>query len=589
MKNTLYLSVLLFLTLMIVQCKSTDNSTDTVLYDLFEEEKEFKEKDVTSLNAYDGTNDFPDISPEAQNRRAVFYKNILSKLEKINLSSLSINDKISYDLFKYAIEDKIARIGFEDYLMPINAEGGFYTYFGSIDRGMLFEKKSDYDQYLAKLSGFRRYTEAHIELMRLGIEKGITQPQVIMQKYTALIKPFLVDDPTVTTFYRPFNKMPNTISADSQSILITQAQQIIQDSVLATYQIFNKFMAEEYVPNCKTSLGASTLPNGKAYYEQRVKYYTTLPMSSDEIFELGEKEVARIRADMEAVIEEVGFKGDFAAFLAFLRTDPQFYAKTPKELLMHASYLAKKIDGKLPKYFNTLPSLPYGVEPVPAVIAPNYTAGRYSGGSWERHKAGNYWVNTYKLESRPLYVLPALTLHEAVPGHHLQISLANELKDLPDFRRNTYLSAFGEGWGLYSEYLGIEAGMYTTPYERFGRMTYEMWRACRLVVDVGIHAKGWTREQAVDFLASNTALSIHEVNTEIDRYIGWPAQALSYKIGELKIRELRQKAEKVLGNDFDIRTFHDELLKNGSVPLFVLEEIIDDYIERLQKNEGNEN
>lgn len=584
MKNILILLLLIFTTLTFYQCEQGDGKNKK-LHQLFEEEQEFREAQSTSLNDYDGENEFPDISPAAQNRRADFYKNILSKLEKINASKLSTSDKISYDLFKYILEDRIARHSFEDYLMPINAEGGFYTYFGGINRGMLFEKKDDYEVYLARLRGFRRYTEAQIELMRLGIEKGLTQPKVIMEKYKALIEPFLVEDPTKTTFFKPFENMPTTISVDSQSILITQAKQIIQDSVLATYQIFDKFMSEEYVPNCRTELGATSLPNGKAYYEQRVKYYATLPMTSDEIFELGQKEVARIRADMEAVIEEVEFKGDFAAFLKFLRTDPQFYAKTPKELLMHASYLSKRIDGKLPEYFNTLPSLPYGVEPVPAVIAPNYTAGRYSGGSWARHKAGNYWVNTYKLQSRPLYALPALTLHEAVPGHHLQISLANELNDLPRFRRNSYLSAFGEGWGLYSEYLGIEAGMYTTPYDNFGRMTYEMWRACRLVVDVGIHAKGWTRDQAVEFLASNTALSLHEVNTEIDRYIGWPAQALSYKIGELKIRELRKKAEKALGEDFDIRIFHDELLKNGSVPLFVLEEIVDDYIEQSKSGE----
>ena len=579
------IKIILFLVLILIvvsSCKKTESlngaSKNAKLHGLFEEEKEFNELQITSLYQYDGTNAFPDISPIAQQKRADFYKKMLEKLSKIDAKKLSTSDKISYDLFKFLLEDKIARIGFEDYLMPINAEGGFYTYFGSIDRGMLFEKKEDYDKYLAKLGGFKRFTEAHMELMRLGIKKGMTQPKVIMEKYKALIAPYMLEDPTQTTFYRPFKKFPASIETDTQSILIEQAKQIIQDSVLVTYKMFDKFMAEEYVPNCKTDLGATSLPNGKEYYEQRVQFYTTLPMSSDEIFELGKKEVARIRADMEGVIKEVEFKGDFSEFLTFLRTSPQFYAKTPKELLMHGSYLAKKMDGKLPQYFNTLPSLPYGVEPVPAEIAPNYTAGRYSGGSWKNHKAGNYWLNTYKLESRPLYVLPALTLHEAVPGHHLQISLANELTDLPEFRRNTYLSCFGEGWGLYSEYLGIEAGMYTTPYEHFGRMTYEMWRACRLVVDVGIHAKGWTREQAVEFLASNTALSLHEVNTEIDRYIGWAAQALSYKIGELKIRELRKKAEKELGDKFDIRTFHDALLKNSSVPLFVLEEIVEAHI-----------
>ena len=304
-------------------------------------------------------------------------------------------------------------------------------------------------------------------------------------------------------------------------------------------------------------------------------------MTADEIFKTGEKEVARIRAQMEAVIKEVNFEGDFAEFLHFLRTDSQFYAKSPRGLLMEASFIAKKADGRLPRVFNKMPRLPYGVAPVPDAIAPKYTGGRYSPGSAADHRAGFYWVNTYKLESRPLYVLPALTLHEAVPGHHLQIALAEELENVPDFRKNTYLSCYGEGWALYCEWLGQELGMYDTPYEEFGRLTYEMWRACRLVVDVGIHSKGWTRDEAANFMASNTALSLHEVNTEIDRYIGWPGQALSYKIGELKIRELRKRAEEKLGDKFDIRAFHDVILSCGSVPLFILEDLVNEYIESV--------
>jgi len=563
-------------------CHSPNNKKESYsnLQVIFEEEELFSEAEITSLNEYDGANQFPDISPEAQQRRAKFSQDLLKKLEAIDVSNLSKSDQISYAIFKYQLEDRVARIGFEDYLMPINAEGGFYTYFGSIDKSMLFEKEEDYQQFLAKLGGFKRHTEDYMKLMRLGIQKGITQPKVIMEKYKALIAPFLEKDPIKTTFFRPFTKFPSSISKQKQQELIAKGKQIIQDSVLTTYRNFARFMADEYVPNCRTELGATSLPNGKAYYEQRVNYFTTLPITMDSIFALGEQEVSRIRADMEGIIKEVDFKGSFADFLTFLRTDPQFYAQTPRELLKEASYLSKKIDGKLPEYFNKLPSLPYGVQPVPAEIAPNYTAGRYSGGSWESHRAGNYWVNTFKLESRPLYALPALTLHEAVPGHHLQISLANEMTDLPEFRKNIYFSSYGEGWGLYSEYLGIEANMYETPYDEFGRMTYEMWRACRLVVDVGLHAKGWTRTQAVDFLASNTALSLHEVNTEIDRYIGWPAQALSYKIGELTIRSLRKKAEERLGDKFDIRAFHDALLENGSVPLFVLEEVIEDFIQK---------
>jgi len=285
---------------------------------------------------------------------------------------------------------------------------------------------------------------------------------------------------------------------------------------------------------------------------------------------------------MEEIIQEVEFNGNFADFLNFLRTDPQFYCDTPKCMLKEAAYLSKRIDGLLPNAFKKLPRLPYGVQPVPDAIAPKYTGGRYIPGSAANFKAGNYWVNTYDLKSRPLYVLPALTLHEAVPGHHLQISLAAEIKDLPKFRQHTYLSCYGEGWALYCEYLGEELGMYSTPYERFGRLTYEMWRACRLVVDTGIHSKGWSREKALNYLVSNTALSLHECNTEIDRYIGWPGQALSYKIGELKIKELRKRAEDKLGEKFDLRAFHDLILSQGSVPLFILEDMVNDWIGKLK-------
>ena len=323
------------------------------------------------------------------------------------------------------------------------------------------------------------------------------------------------------------------------------------------------------------------LTDGKSYYEDRVRYYTTLSITPDSIHLIGLEEVARIKKSMFEIIKETKFEGTFEDFLNFLRTDEQFYAKTPQELLNYAAWLSKKAEGQLPKLFNKWYSLPFTVSPVPDDIAPTYTAGRYAGGSWKQKRAGEYWVNTYKLESRTLYTLPSLTLHEAVPGHHLQNALASEITGIPTFRNNYYISAFGEGWGLYSEFLGEEMGMYTTPYERFGRYTYEMWRACRLVVDTGIHYKGWSREKAFNYMKSNTALSLHEVNTEIDRYIGWPGQAVSYKIGELKIKSLRRVAEEKLGDNFDIREFHFHILKNGSVPLSVIEEEIETYIESI--------
>jgi uncharacterized protein (DUF885 family) len=360
--------------------------------------------------------------------------------------------------------------------------------------------------------------------------------------------------------------------------LRTAGRAAVMEGAVVGYREFLDFFRNEYLPHARTTLGASELPNGRAYYKQQIREFTTLDLTPEEIHKIGLSEVARISAEMNAVIKETGFQGDFPAFLVFLRTDPRFYAKTPEELLSRASRIAKRIDGKLPSLFKTLPRLPYTVEPVPADIAPKYTSGRYVGPAQGSTQPGIYWVNTYMLESRPLYNLEALTLHEAVPGHHLQISLSRELGDLPNFRRFSYISAFGEGWGLYCEWLGVEAGIYQDPYANFGRLTYEMWRACRLVVDTGMHALGWSRERAMDYMAANTALSLHEVRTETDRYISWPGQALAYKMGELKIRELRRQAESELGPRFDERAFHDAILANGPVPLPVLEEQIRDFI-----------
>jgi len=361
------------------------------------------------------------------------------------------------------------------------------------------------------------------------------------------------------------------------------ARKTIETSIVPSYRKLAAFLTDEYIPGARDELSASALPNGKEYYAQRIKHFTTLDLTAREIHQIGLDEVARIRGEMQDVIEEVGFAGSFAEFLTFLRTDPRFYPKTAEELLREAAYISKKMDGKLPALFKTLPRQPYTVEAVPDSIAPKYTAGRYVPGRAGGTQPGRYWVNTYALETRPLYNLEALSLHEAVPGHHLQGALNSELEDLPGFRRYSYLSAFGEGWGLYSEWLGIEAGFYTDPYSNFGRLTYEMWRACRLVVDTGVHAFGWSRQQVVDYLATHTALSLHEISTETDRYISWPAQALAYKIGELKIKELRRRAEAALGDQFDVREFHDAVLLSGSIPLRVLEQKIDRFIEQ-QRN-----
>ncbi len=497
------------------------------------------------------------------------YTQLIAALHALNNDKLSTEELINKELMMLEMENELNDIQFESYLLPLNSEGGFLAGIVYSIQYANTNTREEKDTYIRKLKALPDYLLRHKELLKSGISKSKTSPAVITLRCIDLIKPYNEINPEDNVFVHP--------CGDNDS-LISVVKAIVKDQITPAYKSFSEFLINEYLPASPSTPGISGLEGGKLYYENKTKYFTTLNMSPEEVFDIGQSEVTRIKKDMLDVMAEAGYKGSFEEFIAFLRTDPQFYAKTPRELLYRATWLSKKIEGKLPQYFNTLPRMPFTVEEVPAAIAPNYTGGRYSEGSYSTGKPGAYWVNTFKLESRPLYVLPALTLHEAVPGHHLQIMLSKELKNVPKFRENLYISAFGEGWGLYSEYLGIETGMYETPYENFGRLTYEMWRACRLVVDVGLHYKGWTRDQAVAFMAGNTALSLHEVNTEIDRYIGWPAQAVSYKIGEIRIRELRKKAENELGDQFDIKAFHDLVLSKGSIKLSTLERIVDEWI-----------
>jgi uncharacterized protein (DUF885 family) len=425
--------------------------------------------------------------------------------------------------------------------------------------------------YTAKLDDVPRYFDQQIANMRAGLARGFTVPRAVLDGRDVSIASYAeVKSPEESEFYAPYKKLPSNIAADEQEKLRADGARAIREHVIPAYAKLLTFFRDEYLPHARKTLAAEALPDGKAYYRQQIREYTTLDLDPEAIHEIGLKEVARIDADMQSTMKETGFKGDFPAFLKFLRTDPQFYAKTPDELLMRASWIAKQVDGKLSQYFGLLPRGRFGIDPVPPAIAPFWTAGRGS--------AHTYWVNTYDLPSRPLYNLAALTLHESAPGHALQGELAEEQKDQPEFRSKNYISAYGEGWALYCEKLGKEMGIYRTPYEEFGRETYEMWRAARLVIDTGIHHKGWTREQAIKYLADHTALSEHEVETEVDRYISWPGQALSYKLGEMKILELRAKAEKALGPKFDLKAFHDAVLAEGSVPLPVLEQRIDAFI-----------
>jgi uncharacterized protein (DUF885 family) len=522
----------------------------------------------------------PDPSPAAIAKVDAQDAAFLARLRRIDRAALSPADRLNHDLLRFVLEHRVELAPYRAWRTPMLSDDGFHVGVMRMGDGVPMKSVKDYENYVARLRAIPAYFAQNVANMRLGIREGFTLPSEILPGIRAVIDGQQWTNAEETPFWAPFATMNAAVSADEQSRLRTTAKAAIEVGVIPAYRELRTFFVDEYMPAARTTVGASALPDGANYYAALVRYFTNLEVTPAQVHELGLREVARIRGEMDAVMKQVGFQGDFAAFLQFLRTDPQFYAKTPEQLLQYAAWLAKTIDGKLPGYFGKLPRQPYSVEPVPAELAPNYTGGRYSGAPIGGLRGGQYWVNTYALDKRPFYTLPALTLHEAVPGHHLQGALAQELQNVPPFRLNLYPHAFGEGWGLYSEKLGKEMGIYRTPYDEFGRLTYEMWRACRLVVDTGIHSMGWTRQQARDYLAQNTALSLLEVQTEIDRYIAWPGQALAYKMGELKILELRAKATRELGPRFDLREFHDAVLANGGIPLPVLERQIDEYIAR---------
>ncbi len=515
-------------------------------------------------------------------KEADFAKEKIAQLNTIDAHQLKETDHISLELLKFKLQETVDQYKFESYLNPLLSDSGFHS-----DLNYIVKPLTNYEQvkeYLNKLNAIPEFVDQHFINLREGIKKGITQPKIIFNGYESSYNDHIVDQVEESYFYTPFKNLPKSLSISQKDSIQNVAKEAISQKVIPQFTRIKVFFEEEYIPNTRVAIGVSNTPNGKAYYQNRIDFYTTsTKYNADDIHTIGLKEVSRIKEQMQKIIEDLNFKGDFADFLSFLRTDEQFYANTPEELLMIARDMAKRADEQLPRFFKTLPRKPYGVAPVPDAIAPKYTTGRYIGTDNNSTDPGYYWVNTYDLKSRTLYTLPSLTVHEAVPGHHLQISLNKELGDsIPKFRKELYLSAYGEGWGLYTEFLAEEMNMYTTPYEHFGKLTYEMWRACRLVVDTGIHAKNWTRDQVIDFMSQNTALSLHEIQTETDRYISWPGQALSYKIGELKIRELREKAENILGNKFDIREFHEVILEQGTVTLSILEKRINAYIEKTK-------
>jgi uncharacterized protein (DUF885 family) len=503
----------------------------------------------------------PRVDEQSQLRRAAYLRELLDQLNAIPVRQLSPDEQVNAAVFRTILENALGEARFRQWEMPFNSDSSFWTY---LDSRRSFADAAEYRRYISRMRDIPRYFDENITNMRAGLKRGFTVPRATLTGRDASIATFIVDDPAKSSFSKPFEDMPSTIPVADQQALKTEGAEVIRQSVMPAYRKLLEFYKGEYFPKTRTTVSAHDLPDGDAYYRANIREYTTTERTPEDIHQLGLKEVSRIDAEMRKTMRDSGFKGSFQEFLRFLKTDPQFYARTPDELMGVSAYVAKRTDGKIGDFFGLLPRRRFAIIPVPDALAPFYTAGR---GGLE-----SCMMNTYALQTRPLYQIPALTLHECEPGHSFQAALSEEQKALPRFRRNIYFSGYGEGWGLYSEWLGYKMGIYRTPYERFGALSYEMWRAARLVIDTGIHRYGWSRQQAIDYLAGHTALSQHEVETEVDRYISWPGQALSYKLGELTIRKLRAEAEATLGPKFDQRAFHDRILGLGAVPLSVLED-----------------
>lgn len=527
----------------------------------------------------------PDLSPEAAKRRYEKNQEWLRQLQGIDREGLSPQGRISGALFEFDLQSRLKRYEFGTARIPFTSDTGFYSTLTYAFSRMPLRDQAGFERYVERLHAIPVYLMQNQDWMVRGLESGFTMPRIVMVGVGEILKGLGEGPVEAHPLYTPFATQVHRLPDSKRANFLRRAEVAVRDVVLPAFRSLADFVSDDYTPKCRESIGLSELSEGKEYYRFLVSYFTTLDLEPEQVHEIGLAEVARIRREMEVVIESIGYENGFSQFLQFLRSDEQFYASSAEELLKEASWLSKRIDGILPAYFGRLPRMPYGVEAVPDHLAPNYTTGRYSPGVPGGDRGGYYWVNTYALEKRPLYALPALTLHEAVPGHHLQIALAQEIEGLPEFRQHFYPNAFGEGWALYAEKLGKEMGVYRTAYEEFGRLTYEMWRAGRLVVDTGIHYLGWSRDQAVALLVENSALSRHNIETEIDRYISWPGQALSYKMGELTIWRLRAEAEKALGERFDLRSFHDTILKNGGVTMAVLEQQVANYIKESRASE----
>lgn len=546
---------------------------DAAFKTLYETEWDWRQDEFARADASDDdrlADHLPHVDAASQARRLAYWQDVRRKLDAIPEADLSQAQQVNYEVYRDQIDVLINQQKFREYEKPFNSDSSFWSSFNFKAR-RVFHDAEDYRRYIGQLHDLPRYFGEETTNMRAGLKRGFTPPKATLvgrdKSVSATVEAATAED---TLFWQPFKAMPKSIPESEQAALKAEAKAAIEGEVKPAYATLLTFLRQEYIPNTTETLAAEALPDGKAYYQAQIKEFATTDMTPEEIHQLGLSEVAKIRAQMVDVMKETGFQGDLPAFFAYLRSDPKFYPKTAQELLDKGAWISKRVDGKLAAYFGWLPRSRFTIEPVPADIAPFYTSAR--GGKT------TYLINTYDLPSRPLYNMTALTLHESAPGHSLQGALAEEQEGLPDFRRYTYISAYGEGWALYCEYLGLEMGMYDTPYDRFGYLTFQMWRAARLVVDTGIHHKGWTRDQAIRFLHDNTALADHDIEIEVDRYISWPGQAVSYYLGMLAIKEARAKAEKALGPKFDIRAFHDTVMALGAVPLPVLKARIDRFI-----------
>lgn len=551
------------------------------LHALFDEEWEWTLRENPTYASYLGDpryNDrWTDVSIEAIERRHQHRIDTLKRLAEIDQTALSPADKLNYELFRKQYATDIEGHQYQWHLVPLTQRGGIQDA-NDLSDAIRFETLKDFEDWLARLRALPVHVDQTIALMRAGVAAGLVQPKVVMRRVPGQVKQQLVDDPAASLYFKPFRNIPESISAADRERLVAEAKKIIAEQVVPAYRTFDKFFNEEYFPACFDEVGAWQVPRGAEFYAFRARMFTTTSLTPEQIHELGQQEVRRIRGEMQKIMEQVGFKGTLQQFFEHLRTSPEYFYKNPDDLMAAYKEVSKRIDPQLPKLFGKLPRVTYDVQAIPMHIAPDTTTAYYREPSADGRRPGTYFVNLYKPEERPKWEMEALSLHEAVPGHHLQIALAMELGELPPFRRYEGYTAFVEGWGLYAESLGTEIGMYQDPYAKFGQLTYEMWRAVRLVVDTGMHAFRWKRQEAIDFFANNTPKTLLDIENEIDRYISWPGQALAYKIGELKFKELRARAQVQLGANFDVREFHDVVLSQGAVPLDVLEANVNEWL-----------